>query len=44
MTTAEYAQEFDCQFQAEGSEGIPRETFRKNISPDIKPMFEEYNE
>ena len=44
MTKAEYAQEFDCQFQAEGSEGIPRETFRKNISPDIKPMFEEYNE
>ncbi len=44
MTTAEYAQEFDCQFQAEGTEGIPRETFRKNISPDIKPMFEEYNE
>ena len=44
MTTAEYAQEFDCQFQAEGTEGIPRETFRKNISSDIKPMFEEYNE
>ena len=44
MTTAEYAQEFDCQFSAEGTEGIPRETFRKNLRSDIKPMFEEYNE